>query len=415
MTFFAFPPMWWWGKGNMLTGVRWNLYAGLIALAAVAASKFRPKLEWIGPQRIALLILVNATLVHFLLGTRGLPILDYPYEMLVKFVVLFFLIILCVQNPKDLRFVIITLAVGASYWGFEVVVNGRGAMKAGRLEGIGGPGAENSNAMASCLITILPLVGGLFITGDKREKLLALLACPLLLDLILRCSSRGAMLGMIGGAIVLLVTSRGRLRRSAMASLALAGIGAYMLMGDPQIMRRFLSTFVASEDRDTSAANRLEFWRAGLMMISDRPLGSGGNSFKKLYGRAYLAAIGRSEESASCHNGYINEACEWGIQGVVLRVLFMCSAMIIVYKALTVRLACGDQSNAFLGSCLIASTICFLIAAVFSDYLDNEWGYWIAGLSVAYARLFGQPNMGSQQVIGEKPIHQRQVISQAHA
>jgi hypothetical protein len=42
-----------------------------------------------------------------------------------------------------------------------------------------------------------------------------------------------------------------------------------------------------------------------------------------------------------------------------------------------------------LASCLLTSMTVHLGTSLFVDLLDNEWGYWIVGLMLGYARAYG--------------------------
>ncbi len=107
-----------------------------------------------------------------------------------------------------------------------------------------------------------------------------------------------------------------------------------MLMNDQRIVERFWTIFVGEgEERDHSAAGRLDYWKAGLRMIADHPLGGGGHGFSRAYGMPYIREVSGAEFAArSVHNGYINEVCEWGIQGGILRLAFLYTSMALMFE-----------------------------------------------------------------------------------
>jgi O-antigen ligase len=142
---------------------------------------------------------------------------------------------------------------------------------------------------------------------------------------------------------------------------------------------------------DHSAASRIDYWKAGLRMVGDHPLGAGGNGFKRVYGPRYINEVNGDDFAArAVHNGFINEACEWGIQGFILRMLFVTSAMLMLFRTMRAP-ATSDQSEfgRLLGLTIFAGMVGFLITCLFGDRLDNEWGYWMVGLTVGYANVFG--------------------------
>lgn len=392
-TFYAMPQYWWWGKSGPLAAYRWNLFAGIVLIVAVALDVARGGREWFDPRlkrvgNIALFLLLNMTLVHILLATDPENSLK-SYTISAKFVLLFFLLVWSVRTVGDLKILLLALLVGMGYLGFEVTINDRGHVVHSRLEGIGAPGASNSNQLASMLATVLPIVGGLFFIGSTRDKALVALSAPLALNVVIMCNSRAAFLAVGAAASVLVAASRGRARKWALTALALGCVAGFMLLGDERILERFKTTFNKQEDRDSSATGRLAYWKAGLDMVRDYPLGAGGNGFKETHGWRYTAKLPEQYNIKSVHNGFINEACEWGVQGLALRLLWLAGGMWVAYRTVVFRNLLGDDRRAFFAACLIASQAAFLVTSMFGDFLESEWAVWAAAISVIYARLYG--------------------------
>jgi putative inorganic carbon (HCO3(-)) transporter len=399
LTFFANPEFWWWGRG-FLSGYRWNFYAGCAFLIAVALRKVAQSKGGILAgqlqltDKLALALLANATVVHFLFAQDLASSFD-AYFLLVKFVLLYFLLRAAIGSERDLRIVIISILLCVAYLGFEVTINKRGRIIGGRLENVGAPGASEANLCACLIVSILPVIGSRIFAARGLERAVTILFMPLIFNILFLCNSRGGFLALIAGGLTLVGLSSGRQRKKALATLVLAAAGSLFLMKDPRVVERFLTIFVGEEERDSSAANRLVFWRAGLKMISEHPLGTGGLGFKRGHGWKYLSEVGVTETERAIHNGYINEACEWGVQGLVIRLLFISSAVAAGLRASIHRRRAGDLRTAFFGSCLIAGMVCFLVATAFLDSLDAEWGYWLAALLVAYSVLYGPPRQGA--------------------
>jgi hypothetical protein len=394
LTFFANPTYWWWGD-ELPVEIQWNFYSGWVFLVAAGLHTLSsgkddaPKSDagWVGVFAIGMV--VNATAVHLLLAP------DYAvsfesYLLLVKFVLLYFMIVSSARTPRDYRLLAWAIVLGAFYVGWEITVNDRGHFARGRLEGAGVPGAKMANNLASLFVTAVPLAGGLFFVGQRWEKVMAALASPFILNVVLLCSSRAAFLGMAGSACAFLIAVPGRARKQALYGLSLAGIVTFFLLGDPDILARFGTIFVSSEDQlDHSAASRLTYWKAGLNMIADHPLGAGGAGFKRAYAGQYLAEVGVDVNARSVHNGFINDAAEWGLQGLALHLLFIGSAMWLMLRVARYRNSIGDRNGAVTCAALIGGMIAFLITCIFGDFLDAEWGYWMVALMAGYARLYG--------------------------
>jgi len=392
LTFFLSPPFWWWG--DAIAGYRWNLASGFILLSAVAISQ-PPKLKEIDPQirrvfKVALLIAVNATLVHFLLAEKP-EISIGPYVELLKMMLLLYLIFATVKTTGDLRFVIIIIALGGAYIGYEVTINERGKLSSGRLEGIGAPGAASANHFASLMVTILPLVGPLFLAGNLPQRVLAVIAAPFILNVVLMCNSRGAFLAAIASAVVFVVAAPKDIRVKSIKLILAGSLVTFLLAGDPRILERFWSIFVSAEERDSSAQSRIEFAKAGIAVIKDYPLGSGGDGYKRVHGLDYLLKLGIAQENHSLHNGYLNEAVQWGIQGGVLRLAFFYLAMMAVWQSLkrTRSYSPGASFERLAACSFLSGTTALLVTSLFGDHIDSEWGIWLIALMLAYLTLYG--------------------------
>jgi hypothetical protein len=393
MTFFAAPQLWWWG--DELPDLRYAVASGVMLLVAVLLSWPRSR-ALDGPRftvvhKAAIAIALNATFVHFVIASTPSVSVDNYIELL-KFILLFFLMSRAMQDRTDMRVVIMSLAVGAAYLGYEVTINERGDFSGARLEGVGAPGADTANGLASVLLLTLPVVASLFVSGKIPHKITALVAAPLTLNVVLLCNSRGAFLGLIGAGLTFVFLARGAARKQAVKYLALGSVVLYLLLGDPDIFNRFMTTFSGSEERDRSAASRLEFWRAGLLMLSDYPLGDGGGSFKFVHGRRYLTqVVGDDAEMRSLHNGYITEATEWGVQGLILRLIFLGAALRAAYRTSNRCRLEGRPEDTLMGNCLIAGAAGYLVQSVFGSFISSEWGYWIVAILLRYGEIYKVP------------------------
>jgi O-antigen ligase len=385
-TFFAAPHLWWWGDD--IPRARYALWAGALLVGAVIAKSghtIERSQKFIGNVGIAFAI--NATIVHF--GWSTVPEISVDnYTELMKYVLLYFLITNAVKNRTDFRIVLMSIALGSAYIGYEVTINERGDFNGSRLEGVGAPAADQANGLASIMLLAIPLSACLFSGGTWVQKATAVGATPLALNVLLLCNSRGAFLGLIGMGATLLALARGATRKNALRTLLVGSVALYALLGDPRILERFATTFVGSEDRDNSAASRMVFWRAGLAMLRDYPLGAGGSAFKEVHAVTYLREVGSVEAARSLHNGFLTDATDWGIQGLFLKLLFMGAALVAAYRTSARCRAEGRNSDSLMGLSLIVSTVGFLITCMFGSFLNNEWAYWLVALMARYAEVY---------------------------
>jgi putative inorganic carbon (hco3(-)) transporter len=411
MTFFAAPHLWWWGSD--IPSIRYALWSGVVLLVAVLFHTSKPQ-ESAAPRRLtyvhyaAIGMVVNATFVHLVLSVQPGISID-TYIELCKYVLLFFLIGRTLETREDFRTALLTIAIGAAYIGWEVTVNDRGTFTGARLEGVGAPSAETSNGLASLMLPVLPLIGSLFGGGTVIQKLIVAVAAPLALNVLLLCNSRGAFLGLIVSGVVFVAIARGATRKKAIQALAFGVVALYLLLGDPKILDRFLTTFAGSEERDNSANGRLIYWSAAVQMLGDYPLGAGGGAFKHGLGSRYTAQISEISEDRSVHNGYLTEATDWGVQGLTLKLIFVGGAIVAAYRTTRRCRLDGRSDDALIGLCVIVSTTGFLVSCIFGSFLNSEWNFWLAAFLVRYSELYAvaeAPQPAAESLVFATPAKQ---------
>lgn len=388
LTYFAAPQLWWWG--DELPDLRYSLTAGLVLVVATLLGQTQPeegRRRFTYVQWAVLGIVVNAGFVHLFLAAGPRYSLT-DYIELCKFCLLFYLMCVVIKTKADLRLAFVAMALGAGYIGYEVTVNERGYFRAGRLEGVGAPGADTANSLASLLLTTLPLTGSLISQSSNALKVLVAITAPLALNVVLLCNSRGAFISLIASGIAFLAFARGQTRKDAAKALALGAVVLYLLLGDPEILQRFATTFTGAEERDASASSRIEFWTAGWELLKDRPLGAGGGAFKYVLGERYLQMYTTQTDSRSLHNGYLTIATNWGVQGLVLHLVFFLGAMVAAYRTCERCRKAGNAHDALVGICVIVGGVALLVGSMFGSFLPNEWCYWLAAYLVRYSEIY---------------------------
>lgn len=390
LTFFMAPPYWWWGA--LIARYRWNLYSGLILLGSTLiggglasemnyANKVNRRFFW-----LAFLIVANATAVHFLLAPN-LAISSVRYILMFKMIVLFTVMVLVIRTENDLKIVVLSIVLGASYIGYEVTINERGKVSGNRLEGVGVANASSANDLACLMVSSVPLVAPLFLFGGWEFKAVAVIAGPFILNVILKCNSRGAFIALIMLGFIYLFASPKSIRPQVIKIICLGILAGWLLLGDPRIVERFMTTFSAGENRDNSAESRLNFWKAGFMMLADHPLGAGGDGFKDVYGVRYIAKVTGDATARSVHQGYINEACEWGLQGLLLRLLVLIGGLRLAWKTAKRAVAVNLLFVSGVALSVVAGLSGLLVQSFFGTFLDDEWGLWLVAIALGCNRL----------------------------
>lgn len=402
MTFFALPQLWWWGKSGILASPRWNLIGGVIFLVSVVLT-YRPhalaeRLPRLRMMRVLMVLMVlNYTLVTLLVSIN-FEMSTAVLFLQVKFIIIVFLLDCAMQDETNFRRVIITMLCGILFLGVETNFLGAGKSRRGRLEGVGVPGGNSSNQLANLLVTFLPMAGASIFSRDKTIRVVGLVTSPLALNTLLKCNSRGAFLGVITGGAVMLLLARGKERRLLLAGSLLGGLSLLVLIGDDRILDRFQTTFAPQNEQDASAASRLTFWNAALRCLGDHPWGVGGDCYKRILSQSYLS--GFTEEHRSIHNGWINEAVQWGVHALVMRFLLVYQAFRCALAGQRVFRGLGVFDMSLLGLGFVGGLVAFSISGFFGDYWDSEWGLQLCALCMGFYRiaLIYQKQHDSQQV-----------------
>lgn len=274
--------------------------------------------------------------------------------------------------------------VGGAWWGW----NSMGARRqAGRLEGVGSSDTKAANPGASHVLTIIPLLFA-YIFGpstDRRLRLLALVAVPLVINLFVLYNSRGGVVGLVVAACATVVVVKGTTRFKMIAAAIAAG-SLIIALADPQFISRQQTTASASED-DSSAQSRISTWKASMKFFADHPLGTGGRGFHVLSPLYIPEIVDRHRgEGRSAHNTYIQVTAEWGLQGLFFYLGFVTSSLLMLRR---IRARGTTASPWFYRALAIeAALIGMMVSAVFGDRFYTESVYWLCALSFAAYRSF---------------------------
>lgn len=168
-----------------------------------------------------------------------------------------------------------------------------------------------------------------------------LLAVVLSLWALWLTTSRGALAGLVVGAIVLLATlwPRNPWRRGTVAALVLACVcasgwlafGGHDRSGDPESM---LSRLSATGLDDPSTSRRLAAIYVGFDGFAERPaLGWGPENFVVVWGRHAQPGLGLGEHFDHAHNKLVEELATKGLLGLIAYVLLWAAITLAIFRA----------------------------------------------------------------------------------
>jgi O-antigen ligase len=379
--FYLDPPTRWWGA--WLPNLRWSLLAAVVTLGAALLVR--------GPQREpAWYATTPARLLIFFaiwMWIQNIWALAPPEHLeasvlFTKYLVLFFLMYRFLETPADVRNVLLFHVMGCAYLGLLAYF----APPGGRLEGVGGPGIDEANALGMFAGTGVLCGAALMLAEQSWRRWACMAAMPFILNALIQSQSRGAMVAVAAAALVLFYL---RPRQRRMAFYAFAGIGVLLfgyLAQDIfwQRMTTLRATVDDTEQLDGSAQNRVELAKAQLRMAGRYPLGAGHRGTAAL-SASFLDAKwltkgpnGDQEAARSSHNTLLSALVEQGVPGVIVFAGLMLWLARMIFRLR--RLAKSDTFDPRLqlyGAAAAASLVVVFVAGLFTDYIKTEVQVWM--------------------------------------
>jgi O-antigen ligase len=382
-TFYAHPPSRWWGVG--LPDLRWSLLAAAVTLIAMyRLPPDKDRQSWIGTTPAKLIIVFCAWV--WIQNAWALESQDHLELSILftKYIVLYFLIYRLVDSPQRVTWFLIAHLLGSIYFGWLA----HGARFSGRLEGVGGPGIDEANALGMVMATAAVIGATMMIAHSDWRRWLAILAMPLILNAMVLTGSRSAFLGLIAGGLAIwyLKPPQARAKFYFFAILGLIGAGS---LAHEQFLGRMRTITAAVEDpaeMDTSAESRLVLIAAQWEMAKSHPLGlghRGTGTLAPLYLDAKYLAASRNDPSTmsrTSHNTLMSVLVEQGVPGAII---FGALLIWMFRTARRIKRFGRDQASSPLllpAAGVAAALLVMQISGLFVDYLKAEVLIWFVAL-----------------------------------
>jgi putative inorganic carbon (hco3(-)) transporter len=289
-----------------------------------------------------------------------------------------------VRNRFAFNAIVVAHMLGAAWWGWAAYENPR--RSAGRLMLVGSGDTLNDNEASAHLLTVLPIAVMYILTEkDIRLRLVALISAPLVINTLILCNSRGAIVGLAAATSlsVFLIRTGYRLRLILAAVAVLAG---GLTLADDQFLSRQQTT--SNYEEDGSALERLEAWQGAASLVADNPLGTGGRGFHLLSYR-YIPRIVEAHggDARAPHNTWAQVSSEWGILGLICYLGIYASAFRMLQQVKARQRGAADKFYYWRALGIQLALCAYLVASTFSDRLYGEAGYWMVALSYALYRM----------------------------
>jgi len=252
-----------------------------------------------------------------------------------KIYIAYFLIINLISSLKQYRAIVWAMVASMACIGLVSIrayYNLGGSLSGERMFGAySGALFSDPNDMAMGFIMLLPFIYYDFFRGSSilRKAVLLVLIGIFLWGIVLT-QSRG---GFIGLAVMLFVLW---LRSKRKVLLAVLGI-IILIFGwqvAPQSFKDRMMTIQTASNEDAAAISRLDAWKAGASMMTQRVFGVGAGNFGEgfvLY--RPLDAVDVSGMRRVAHNMFMQVGGEMGFAGFVVFIILICCSLISLGKS----------------------------------------------------------------------------------
>ena len=382
--FYLHPPSRWWG--HFLPDLRWSMLAAMVTLTAIWIHSSRMpqrRLAWYATPAAKLMI---AFTIWFWIGT--LWALDKSVHIptgvfLTKYLLVFYMVYRLVDTPAKVTNFLLLHVAGCLYLGMLAY----GSDPSSRLDGVGGPGIDDSNTLSMHLAT--GVVAGAMLVMHLKDwrRYFCIVALAFAMNAIVLTGSRGAFLALIAGGLVLYYLRPVAYKRMFYV-FAVLGIALFLRMASTQFWQRMDTVSVAAsgdaQAMDTSALSRIAMAKAQFQMFKAYPMGAGHRGSEVLSPKYLAAQFMTSAGVRSSHNVFLTTLVEQGIPGVILWFGFIgwtgASLRRLKRETATPNPTDEQKTRAVHAAAIGGALTVVLVAGVFADFSKCEVQIWMIAL-----------------------------------
>ena len=412
--FYLHPPDRWWGEA--LPDLRWSLLAAFVTLVSLWRHERLPnRAGWL--QNNALMLFLAFVIWLWLQSFWAMDMEAHLGAAILfsKYLLLVYLIYAVVQTEEILRNVLLVHVLGCLFLGWLIL---SAPDVDGRFAGVGGPGITDTNALGMQLATGLLAASALILRGPSWVRVLALASVPLIVNGLVQTLSRGAVVGLVAGGVVVVLATPGQFRR-VYYGLGILGLFILVSVAPTQFWER-LGTIAApiekTEEVDTSTLTRLALAKAQFQMSMAYPFGAGHRGTEVLstqyLGAEYMSRSVTGELGArSSHNTLLSVLVEQGVPGLILYACLLISVFRQLRRLKSLDAQGLPETLGTYRAALLGSLTCVLAAGLFTDYLIAEVFVWCLALAAALLdlapRALPAPNLEPETPARQAPTPRR--------
>ena len=390
-SFYAYAPGSWWGQG--IPDLRWSFLAAITTLIAIYIQKIKhskqnsheiPQENFLKSTE-AKLFLIFVVWVWIQNGWALSATIHHEYSiMATKFLLLLYLMRKSLTDEKSIIIFIIANMAGCAYFGWIGLTQHQG----GRFEYVPTPGLNDGNLLSLHMAPMLLIGCFLLICNLNKKKYLLIIPIVLIVNAIFLTQSRGAIAGLVVGALLVLMFRPKKLRKQFSAYVFLALIAVIQLVPEDLLGR--LSQATESRDlRDKSAESRLVIIEAQYNIFKNAPILGHGHRGTLLLSPQYIPDTyltgDEGNRARGSHNILMSLLVDFGIVGTVLylSIVYLFLKRLFAMRKSIINLEAGNLSILYMAG--VAALMTLMASSMFSNSLRLEIDIFIFGiLSSAY-------------------------------
>jgi O-antigen ligase len=381
--FYLHPPSRWWGQA--LPDLRWALLAAAITMIATMRLPKDTRPSWITTPPAKLLLAYTIWLWIQQLWAMSPADQDDICILFTKYVVLFYLIYRLVDTPQKVTYFLVAHVMGCAYLGW-LAYNARFT---GRLEGVGGPGIDEANALAMQMSTGVAVAAMLMLGAKGWVRWVSFAAMPFMLNTMVLAGSRGAFVALLGTGLALWYLKPAR-HRGLFYAYGILGVVLFGILAN-QIFLTRIDTIASVTQQDAtvdrSAESRVVLFKAQWEMAKRYPFGAGHRGTAVL-STQYLdpTYLSRKYERGrvvigqrSSHNTFMTALVEQGVIGAILFLSlwwWVLKALVRLKRTYAANLEQDQAKIALLCAAVGGALAAVFVAGQFVDYLKVEVQFW---------------------------------------
>lgn len=378
------PSINWWA--GMLPFHSWSYLTTGVILTSMLYHRERLSSRPIKSLHLVIIFLGFTAIVTF--TTSGFQAVSRSFlVLLASYIIISLAIVKIIKYQWQLRALWLWLILLTANLSINAYINGKRIH--GRLENIGTADSVSSNLFGLLLAGVIPLMIPFLCSGKRYERILCLACIPFILNALVLCNSRGALVALIGGFVAAYLFLADNQLRKKMTAVGVVLIVIFIYLADQELIDRMSSLLTAKEafeddqQANTLSSGRMEIWRYGLQMVGDHPFGAGPGGFKEL-AKEYLPAelltvhSGMEYGVRGAHNSYLLVLVEQGPIGLLLWLFLCISTSLHIYQS-SVKLKANVDNDPFWVYAVFSMGISFvstLLGGLFTSRVYYEFFWW---------------------------------------